>query len=57
MADRRTRRPPCPLYVARQALTDLDFGYGSALTVVSFLILLVFSVVFLRTTKYNAEKD
>jgi multiple sugar transport system permease protein len=46
-----------PLYVARQALTDLDFGYGSALTVVSFLILLVFSVVFLRTTKYNAEKD
>ncbi len=46
-----------PLYVARQALTDFNFGYGSALTVVSFLILLVFSVTFLRVTKYNAEKD
>jgi multiple sugar transport system permease protein len=46
-----------PLYIVREAVTSLDFGYGSALTVVSFVILLVFSIVFLKVTKYNAGRE
>ena len=49
---------------AAMTLIGLVFGAGNLLLAVpglplaaSFLILLVFSVIFLRTTKYNAEKD
>lgn len=37
-----------PLYVVQQAVTSRNFGYGSALTIAGFVVLLVFSLVYLR---------
>jgi multiple sugar transport system permease protein len=45
-----------PLYVAQTAIHDRDFGYGSALTVVAFLILTLFSLVYLRITKSKEDE-
>jgi multiple sugar transport system permease protein len=45
-----------PLYVAQTAVHDRDFGYGSALTVVAFVILTFFSIVYLRINKAGGEK-
>ncbi|MGN6760181.1 MAG: carbohydrate ABC transporter permease [Leifsonia sp.] len=44
-----------PLYVAQTAIQSRDFGYGSALTVVAFLLLTFFSLLYLRLTKRGAE--
>ncbi|MFP3460104.1 sugar ABC transporter permease [Arthrobacter globiformis] len=44
-----------PLYVAQTAIHDRDFGYGSALTVVAFLILTFFSLVYMRITKSKED--
>lgn len=46
-----------PLYVAKLATEGHDFGYGSALTVVAFLILLVVSIVYLKMTAFAKEQD
>jgi multiple sugar transport system permease protein len=45
-----------PLYVAQTAIHDRDFGYGSALTVVAFMILTFFSLVYLRITKSKQDE-
>ncbi|WP_377272367.1 carbohydrate ABC transporter permease [Peterkaempfera sp. SMS 1(5)a] len=45
-----------PLYVAQTATTAHDFGYGSALTTVAFVILLFFSVAYLRLSKFGGER-
>lgn len=45
-----------PLYVAQTAIHDRDFGYGSALTVVAFIILTFFSLVYLRITKSKEDE-
>lgn len=44
-----------PLYVAQTAIHDRDFGYGSALTVVAFVILTFFSLIYLRVTKTKGD--
>lgn len=44
-----------PLYVAQTAIFDRDFGYGSALTVIAFVILIVFTVVYLRANRFGKE--
>lgn len=44
-----------PLYVARVAIDSKEFGYGSALTVVAFIILGLVSIVYLRLTKFGKE--
>ena len=44
-----------PLYVAQTAIHDRDFGYGSALTVVAFMILTFFSLAYLRITKSKED--
>ncbi|GAA3936724.1 sugar ABC transporter permease [Microbacterium soli] len=46
-----------PLYVAKQATQAHDFGYGSALTVVAFVILLIVSIVYLKLTAFAKEED
>jgi multiple sugar transport system permease protein len=37
-----------PLYVVQEAVGNRDFGYGSALTVVGFVVLFLFSLIYLR---------
>ncbi|KJK33831.1 transporter [Lentzea aerocolonigenes] len=44
-----------PLYVARKAVDSHDFGYGSALTMAGFAILLFFSVLYLRLSKFGSR--
>lgn len=46
-----------PLYVAQLATQAHDFGYGSALTVFAFLILLIVSIVYLKLTAFSREED
>jgi multiple sugar transport system permease protein len=42
-----------PLYVARKAVDSHDFGYGSALTMAGFVVLLFVSVLYLRLSKFD----
>jgi multiple sugar transport system permease protein len=43
------------MYIAEQAVHGSNFGYGSALTVVAFGILLIFAIIYLRITRYDRE--
>ncbi|SMQ72978.1 carbohydrate ABC transporter membrane protein 1, CUT1 family [Bacillus sp. OV166] len=43
------------MYIAEQAVHGSNFGYGSALTVVAFGILLLFAIIYLRITRYDRE--
>lgn len=45
------------VYLANTAKRDGNFGYGSALAVVSFFILLVFAVVYLKLSGFGKETD
>ncbi len=45
------------VYLANTARKDGDFGYGSAISVVAFLILLLFCVVYLRLNDFTKETD
>lgn len=45
-----------PLYVAKLATEAHDFGYGSALTVFAFVILLIVSILYLRLTAFSREE-
>lgn len=45
-----------PLYVAKSAVDAHDFGYGAALTTAGFVILLFFSVLYLRLSKFSLER-
>lgn len=42
-----------PLYMMKTAITDNNYGYGSALAVVMFFILLLFAVVYLAMNKFG----
>ncbi|MEU6037565.1 sugar ABC transporter permease [Actinomadura sp. NPDC047616] len=46
-----------PLYVAQKATVAHEFGYGSALTTAAFLILLFFSILYLRLSKFGGERS
>lgn len=43
------------MYVANQAIISQNFGYGSALTVISFIILLVFAMGYLKLSRFGRE--
>lgn len=45
------------MYIAEQAVHGSNFGYGSALTVVAFGILLTFAAVYLKISRYEKEGD
>ena len=45
-----------PLYVAQRAIDAKDFGYGSALTMAGFVILLFFSILYLRLSRFGGER-
>jgi multiple sugar transport system permease protein len=44
-----------PLYVVNQAIRYHNFGYGSALSVVGFLILLIFAILYLRLGRFGRD--
>ncbi|WP_214412982.1 carbohydrate ABC transporter permease [Sphaerisporangium fuscum] len=46
-----------PLYVAQRAIDSKDFGYGSALTTAGFLILLFCSLLYLRLSRFGADRN
>jgi multiple sugar transport system permease protein len=43
------------LYIARLAIRSQEFGYGSAVAVISFLFLLIFAILYLRLSKFGEE--
>ncbi|RTE06302.1 carbohydrate ABC transporter permease [Paenibacillus whitsoniae] len=45
-----------PMYIVKQAIVAQDFGYGSALTVIGFIILLVFAIGYLKLSGYGKEE-
>nr|WP_312892728.1 sugar ABC transporter permease [Allostreptomyces psammosilenae] len=45
-----------PLYVAQKATQSHEFGYGSALTTVGFVILLFFSILYLRLSRFGGNR-
>ncbi|NGN67026.1 sugar ABC transporter permease [Streptomyces sp. A7024] len=44
-----------PLYVANTSVDAHNFGYASALTTVAFVILLFFSILYLRLSKFGSD--
>ena len=44
-----------PLYVAQKAVDSHDFGYGAALTMAGFVILLFFSIIYLRLSRFGTD--
>lgn len=44
-----------PLYVANTSVDAHNFGYASALTTVAFVILLFFSIIYLRLSKFGGQ--
>ena len=44
------------MYIVNTAVTDQNFGYGSALATVSFFILLVFAIVYLKASRFGKEE-
>ena len=44
---------PYAMYIAKTAVHGSDFGYGSALTVVAFLILTVIALIYLKISKFE----
>ena len=44
-----------PLYVVDQAIRYHNFGYGSALSVVGFLVLLIFAILYLRLGRFGRD--
>lgn len=45
-----------PLYIARQAIHEFNFGYGAALTVAAFMGLLLMSLLYLRLVKLGDDE-
>lgn len=43
------------MYIANLAVNGSNFGYGSALTVISFILLFVFAMVYLKISRYEKE--
>ena len=44
------------IYLANQAIKTRNFGYGSAVGVISFMIMLVFAVVYLKLSNFGKEE-
>jgi multiple sugar transport system permease protein len=43
------------LYIANLAIKNQEFGYGSAVAILSFLFLLIFAAAYLRLSKFGEE--
>lgn len=45
------------VYMANTARRDGDFGYGSAIAVISFFILLIFAFMYLKMSRFGSEEN
>lgn len=45
------------MYITQTAIRDSNFGYGSAIAVISFVILAVFAAVYIKSTGFSKEED
>lgn len=45
-----------PLYIAREAVDSYNFGYGAALTTAAFALLLLFSIIYLRLSRFGGDR-
>ena len=43
--------------MANTARRDGDFGYGSAIAVISFFILLIFAFMYLKMSRFGSEEN
>lgn len=46
-----------PVYIVQQAITYHNFGYGSALSVIAFVILLCFALGYLKLSRFGSEES
>ncbi|WP_438446045.1 carbohydrate ABC transporter permease [Gorillibacterium sp. sgz5001074] len=46
-----------PIYMMKTSILDGNYGYGSALGVVTFLFLLIFVILYLKLNGYGREQD
>ena len=46
-----------PIYMMKTAIIKGNYGYGSAIGVVTFLFLLVFAVLYIKLSHYGGEKN
>ena len=44
-----------PMYVVNQAIDASNFGYGSAVALIGFIILFVFAVIYLKVSRFGKE--
>jgi len=44
------------MYIANEAIHSNNFGYGSALMVIGFLILLIFAAIYLKASRFGKEE-
>jgi multiple sugar transport system permease protein len=44
------------MYIAREAIQTNNFGYGSALMVIGFMILLIFAIIYLKASHFGKEE-
>lgn len=45
------------MYIVQQAIHTNNFGYGSALMVISFMMLLVFALIYLHASRFGKEEE
>src|SRR5699024_3131135 len=43
------------MYIANMAVNGSNFGYGSALTVISFCMLFIFAILYFRLSRFERE--
>lgn len=46
-----------PIYLMKTSVLEGNYGYGSALGVITFLILLVFAIIYLKLSGYGRDLD
>lgn len=46
-----------PIYLMQKSVIEGNYGYGSALGVITFLILLVFAILYLKMSGYGRDMD
>ena len=46
-----------PIYMLKTAVVSGNYGYGSALGVIAFVILLVFAVLYMKASRFGGEDN